>query len=64
MNVPIPNNTIKKTVASLPRTLPRSLPRTLEEAQVIPISLRKKRDLVTSHVEQWINPEKVIEAYW
>ena len=60
VNVPIPNDTIKKTVASLPR----SLPRTLEEAQVIPISLRKKRDLVTSQVKQWIDPEKVIEAYW
>ena len=60
VNVPIPNDTIKKTVASLPR----SLPRTLEEAQVIPISLRKKRDMVTSNVEQWIDPERVIESYW
>ena len=60
VNVPIPNKTIEKTVASLPR----SLPRTLEEAQVIPISLRKKRDLVTSHIEQWIDPERVIESYW
>ena len=54
VNVPITNSTIKQTVESLPRTL--------EEAQVIPISLRKKKAMVGNHFQQYINPDKVREA--
>ena len=54
VNVPITSNIIRQTVECLPRTL--------EEAQVIPISLRKKKSMVTSHFQQWINPEKLREA--
>ena len=41
VNVPITSKTICQTVESLPRTL--------EEAQVIPISLRKQKSMVSSH---------------
>ena len=54
VNVPITSTTIKQTVESLPRTL--------EEAQVIPISLRKKKAMVGSHFEQYINPSKIRDA--
>ena len=54
VNVPITSNTIKQTVESLPRTL--------EEAQVIPISLRKKKAMVSSHFQQYINPDKIRKA--
>ena len=54
VNVPIASSTIKQTVESLPRTL--------EEAQVIPISLRKKKAMVGSHFQQYINPDKIRQA--
>ena len=54
VNVPIASNTIRQTVESLPRTL--------DEAQVIPISLRKKKSMVGSHFQQYINPEKIRQA--
>ena len=52
--MPISNNTIRQTVESLPRTL--------DEAQVIPISLRKKKSMVGSHFQQYINPDKIRQA--
>ena len=54
VNVPITSTTIKQTVESLPRTL--------EEAQVIPISLRKKKAMVGSHFQQYVNPSKIRDA--
>ena len=54
VNVPIPANIIIQTVESLPRTY--------AEAGVIPISLRKKKDNV-SGVQQWVDPEKIIDAF-
>ena len=54
VNVPITSNTIRQTVESLPRTL--------EEAQVIPISLRKQKSMVSSHFQQYINPCKIRQA--
>jgi hypothetical protein len=54
VNVPITTNTIRQTVESLPRTL--------EEAQVIPISLRKQKSMVSSHFQQYINPCKIRHA--
>jgi hypothetical protein len=54
VNVPIASNTIRQTVESLPRTL--------EEAQVIPISLRKQKAMVSSHFQQYINPAKIRQA--
>ena len=56
VNVPIPGNIIKQTVESLPRTY--------AEAGVIPISLRKKKDNVSSHTERWVDPKRLVEAYW
>ena len=55
VNVPITGNIIKQTVASLPRTY--------AEAGCIPISLRKKKNLSTSHRQQWVDPEKMKLAY-
>ena len=54
VNVPITSKTIRQTVESLPRTL--------EEAQVIPISLRKKKSMVGSHFQQYVNPNKIKQA--
>ena len=54
VNVPIASKTIQQTVESLPRTL--------EEAQVIPISLRKQKSMVCSHFQQYINPGKIRQA--
>ena len=54
VNVPITSKTICQTVESLPRTL--------EEAQVIPISLRKQKSMVSSHFQQYINPGKIRQA--
>ena len=56
VNVPIPGNIIKQTVESLPRTY--------AEAGIIPISLRKKKDMATSHTEQWVDLKRVRDAYW
>ena len=55
VNVPIPANIIKQTVESLPRTY--------AEAGIIAISLRKKRDMLSTHREQWVDPEKMTKAY-
>ena len=54
VNVPIKSSTIKQTVESLPRTL--------EEAQVIPIALKRKKAMVSSHFEQYVNPAKIRDA--
>ena len=54
VNVPIKSTTIKQTVESLPRTL--------EEAQVIPIALKRKKAMVSSHFEQYVNPAKIRDA--
>ena len=55
VNVPITGNIIKQTVASLPRTY--------DEAGIIPISLRKKKNLLSSHRQQWVCPQKMALAY-
>ena len=54
INVPIPLEVIKETVQSLPRTL--------EEAEVIPILLKRQKRMVNYHFKQHIRPALIKEA--
>ena len=54
INVPIPLEVIKQTVQSLPRTL--------EEAEVIPILLKRQKKMVNYHFKQHIRPALIKEA--
>ena len=55
VNVPIKTSTINENV--------RSLPRTLDEAQVIPVSLRKQKSMLSSQYKQQIRPA-VLRAWF
>ena len=54
INVPIPLDVIKQTVQSLPRTL--------EEAEIIPILLKRQKKMVNYHFKQHIRPALIREA--
>ena len=54
INVPIPLEVIKQTVQSLPRTL--------EEAEIIPILLKRQKKMVNYHFKQHIRPALIKEA--
>ena len=54
INVPIPLDVIKGTV--------KSLPRTLEEAEVLPILLKRQKKMVNHHFKQHIRPNLIKKA--
>ena len=54
INVPIPLENVKKTIHSLPRNL--------DEASVIPIMLKRKREYLSNVFHQYIRPEVIRKA--
>ena len=54
INVPIPLETVKKTIHSLPRNL--------DEASVIPIMVKRKREYLSNVFHQYIRPEIIKKA--
>ena len=54
INVPIPLETVKKTIHSLPRNL--------DEASVIPIIVKRKREYLSNVFHQYIRPEIIKKA--
>ena len=54
VNVPIPPDRIKENVESLPRTL--------QEAEVIPVAMKRKKSMITSLFEQHVRPEILRQA--
>ena len=54
INVPIPPERIVESVESLPRTL--------EEAEVIPVAVKKKKSMLSSMFEQHARPQMIRKA--
>ena len=54
VNVPISSTTIKSTVESLPRSL--------DEANIIPVAIRRKKNYVSNYIKQFVCPSKLTQA--
>ena len=54
VNIPIPCETISANIDSLPRSL--------NQAQIIPIALRRKKSYINNYVKQFVNPEKLLQG--
>ena len=54
INVPMTEDDVSKTVSSLPRPL--------DAAGLIPVKLKRKMEMKTYHVEEYVNPNKCIDA--
>ena len=54
VNIPVFEKDILNTIQSFPRTL--------NEAGIIPVKLKRKKEYKNSHLQQYISTEKIIRA--
>ena len=54
VNVPIPVEEISNTI--------KQLPRTPDDADIIPVQLKRKKSMKNVHKQEFINPSKIIKA--